>query len=122
MFDWLKSTFLGLLGPAVSFFAVVFNPLVAIVLGIWELAQFTYGLIGKSSEAFEDTKNGYDALLNMVGGSVFGELPAQIGSAVGLLNAFLPLTEALVLVGLGVVFYTACVVLRVIKSWIPTVN
>jgi len=122
MFDWLKTTFLGALGPVLAFFTTIFNPAIAIVVGIWEVCQFCYNLIGKGNAAFNTAIGKYQEMLTLVGGSVFGNMPGQLGQALGFLNAFLPLTEALVLVAVAVVLYSLCVALRVLKSWIPTIG
>jgi hypothetical protein len=122
MLDWLKSTFLGALGPALAFFAAVLNPAVALVLALWEGAQLVYNFIGKGSLAISVARQKYVEILAIVGESVFGQLPTQLSNAVGYFNAFFPLTEALLLAAASVIFYTLCVMLRVLKSWIPTVS
>jgi len=122
MLDWFKSTFFGALGPVLAFFASVCNPLIALALGLWQAAQFVYEMIGKGSAAFDEMSEKYSETMTLVGQSVFGNLPPQLASATGFLNAFLPITEALILVAIAVIFYTGCVVLRVVKSWIPTVS
>jgi len=122
MLDWFKTTFLGALGPALAFFSGVFNPLIALVLGAWAFVQIVYSLIGKGWEAVTVAKLKYTEMMAYVGQSVFGQLPTQLSQAVGYFNSFLPLTEGLILVTLVTVFYTLCVVLRVLKSWIPTIG
>lgn len=121
MLDWFKETFMGALGPVLAFFTAIFNPAIAIVVGIWQGCQFVYEMIGKGSTQFDAVVSSYNGIMALVGGSVFGQLPPQLGAAIGFLNAFLPVTEALILVALGIVIYTLCVVLRMLKSWIPTV-
>jgi len=121
MLDWLKSTFLGALGPALTFFAAVFNPAIALVTGAWAFAQLVYSLIGKGYDAVTAAKLKYGEMMDIVGESVFGQLPTQLSNAVGYFNSFVPLTEGLILAAAGVIFYTLCTLLRVLKSFIPTV-
>lgn len=122
MLDWFKSVFLGALGPVLSFFNAVLNPLVAIVLGIWAVIQFVYALLGKAWDSLLTMKTRYAEIMDIVGESVFGQLPNQLSQGVGYFNSFVPLTEALLLAAQMIIFYTLSTIVRVIKAWVPTIG
>jgi len=47
--------------------------------------------------------------------------PSELANGIGFLNAFLPVTECCVFLGVLITAFFTCALIRVIKSWLPTV-
>lgn len=122
MFDWLKTVFFGSLGPAITFFGAVFNPLIGVVLVIWTILQSVADLLLKQGIRYENLYGYYMTVQNYVGNAIFGALPAPIQQPIGFANCFLPITEALILLGFSCALYIAAVLFRMAKACIPLMN
>lgn len=122
MWDWLKTVLYKSMGPALAMFASIANPVVFIVMMVWQVANTVVEFTGDLQQKHGSLYNAYTNFMQEVGGSVFGQFPPAIASPLGFINAFVPLTEMLILVAMASVFYMLALAFRIVKSWIPTVN
>lgn len=121
MWDWFKTVLYKSMAPALAMFAAIANPVVAIVMIIWQIIDTVVELTGDLKQKHGSLYSAYNNFMQEVGGSVFGQFPPAIASPLGFINSFVPLTEMLILVALASVFYMLALAVRVIKAWIPTV-
>lgn len=118
--DWCRKLADDLV-PFITFFGKVFNPVTALVLGgyetvTWIWAQFTG--IKERSGFFYDAYVGFNAY---VGDAVFAPFPPAAQQAGAFANGFFPITEILILLALLAALYVMAVIIRIVKSLIPSV-
>lgn len=121
MWDFFKQAWLHLL-PLLGPLGQIARPAVAIVYTVYTWIEAVIEIIGEAQIKYGSLYNAYLAVQNLLGNHAFGALPVQLEQPLKFLNAFLPLTEALVLIAATLIVYMMSLGLRIAKSWIPTVN
>jgi len=117
--QWCRKLADGMV-PLLFFFGKFFNPLIGVVLAAYEFASFLWRIVSQAKDKASGLSSNYDAFRAWVGDAVFSPFPAAVQSSAAFANSFFPITETLILMGLLATLYIAAAIVRVIKSWIPT--
>jgi len=117
--QWCRKLADGLV-PMLSFFSKVFNPLIGVILAAYEFWKWVWSIAGKAVDKTSTLSLKYEAVKAWVGSSVFSPFPEGVQASVAFANSLFPITECLILMGLLAALYIAAAVVRLIKSFIPT--
>jgi hypothetical protein len=99
--------FAGILGK----FLLFMSPVAALVLWLWEMLGGAVGIVAKI-----ETLRGF---VRSAGGALED---LSFGQHFGTVNRVFPLSETLTLVSVLIGLRIAATGIRIVKSWIPTVN
>jgi len=118
--DWCRKLADGLV-PLLAFFGKVFNPLIAVVLGVYEFVSWLWTQFTGIRDRTGGFHDAYMSFKGYVGDAAFSPFPHGAQQAIAFLNGFFPVTETLILMGMLAALYVLAVIVRIVKSFAPTI-